>query len=105
MLQEVYGDFPHQNDGSHLDGGVVDDALWQRRWLSLSAQLASWYTTPTGAVGHRFMAILALEWQGVIDRSRDSKRPLFFAHVVIKKTLGVCRSREIRALITRWMDL
>ena len=23
LLQEVYGDFPHHNNGSHLDGGVV----------------------------------------------------------------------------------
>ena len=32
LLREVYGDFPHHNDGSHLDGGVLDDALWQQYW-------------------------------------------------------------------------
>ena len=26
-LQEVYGDYIHQNDGSHLDGGIADDAF------------------------------------------------------------------------------
>ena len=31
LLQEFYGDFPHHNDGSHLDGVVADDAIWQRR--------------------------------------------------------------------------
>ena len=31
LLQGVYGDFPHHNDGSHLDGGVADDAIWKRR--------------------------------------------------------------------------
>ena len=54
---------------------------------------------------HRFTAILSAEWRGVIGRSWNSKRPLVFAHVVLTKTLGVCRAKEIRARITRWMDL
>ena len=32
LLQGVYGDFPYHNDKSHLDGGIADDAAWQRRW-------------------------------------------------------------------------
>ena len=56
-------------------------------------------------MGRRFTAILAVEGQGVIDRSWNSKRPLVFAHVVLTKTLGVCRGREIWAQITRWKDL
>ena len=28
LLQEVYGDFPHHNNGLHLDGGVMDDTIW-----------------------------------------------------------------------------
>ena len=26
FLRGVYGDFRHHNDGSHLDGGIADDA-------------------------------------------------------------------------------
>ena len=59
FLREVYGEFSHHNDGSHMDGGVVDDAIWQRCWRRLAAQSASWYATPIGAVGRRFTAILA----------------------------------------------
>ena len=62
LLQGVYGDLPHHNDGSHLGRGVTDDAVWQRCWCWLSAQLASWYATHLVAVGHRFTAILAAEW-------------------------------------------
>ena len=29
LLQEVYGYFPHQNDGTYLSVGVLDDATWQ----------------------------------------------------------------------------
>ena len=28
-LQEVYGDWVHGNPGTHLDGGVAEDGLWQ----------------------------------------------------------------------------
>ena len=54
LLQGVYGDFLHHNDGSHLDGGVADDALWQRCWCQLAAQSESWYATPSGVVGRCF---------------------------------------------------
>ena len=42
---------------------------------------------------------------GVLGRSWNSKRPLVFSHVVLTKTLGVCRSKEIQARITRQMNL
>ena len=105
LLQGVYGDYLHYNDGSHLDGGVADDAIWQRRWHQLAAQSAIWYTTPSGAVGHRFAAILTAEWRGVLGRSWNSEIPLVFSHVVLTKTSSVHRSKEIRARITRRMDL
>ena len=68
-MREVYGNFTHHNDGSHLDGGVADDAIWQCRWLRLAAHSDTWYAMPTVSVGRRFMAILAVEWQGVIEWS------------------------------------
>ena len=105
LLQGVYGDLSHHNDGSHLDRGIADDAAWQCRWRRLAAQSASWYATSSGAVGRRFTAILAAEWRGVISRSWNSERSLVFAHVVLTKTLGVRRAQEIRASITRRMDL
>ena len=105
FFREVYGYSPHHNNGSHLDGGVTDDTIWQCCWRWLDAQSASWYATPTGVVGCCFTAILAVEWQGVIDRNWKSDRPLVFAHVILTKTLGIHRAREIRARITRRMDL
>ena len=60
---------------------------------------------PSGAVGRRCTEILEAEWQGLISRSWNSERPLVFAHVVLTKMLGVRRAREIRAQITRRMDL
>ena len=105
LLQGVYGDFPHHNDGSHLDGIIADDAAWKRRWRQLVAQSEIWYATPSGAVGRRFTAILAAEWRGGISRSWNSERPLVFAHIVLTKTLGVRQAQEIQARIMRRMDL
>ena len=104
-MREVYGEFPYHNDGLHLDGGVADDAIWQRCWHRLAAQLARWYATPIEAVGRRFTAILYVEWQGVIDRSWNFEKPLVFSHIFLTKMLGICRSWEIRVRITRRMDL
>ena len=42
------------------------------------------------------MTIMAVEWQGVLNRSWNSERPLVFDHVVLIKTLGVYRERDIR---------
>ena len=105
LLREVYGEFPHHNDGLYLDGGVADDAIWQCRWHQIAAHSDSWYITPSGAVGRRFTALLAVEWQGVLGTSWNSEKTLVFAHVVLTKTLGVCRAKEIQAWITRRMDL
>ena len=83
----------------------MDDAICQRRWSRLAAQLDSWYATPSIAVRRRFTAILAEKCRIVIGRSWNFERHLIFAHAVLTKTLGICRSKEIWARITRWMDL
>ena len=59
LFQGVYGYFLHHNNGSHLDRRFVENDLWQHRWRRISAQSEIWYTTPSGAGGRRFTAILA----------------------------------------------
>ena len=105
MLQGVYGGFPHHNNGSHLNKGIADSAPWQSRWHRLATQSESWYARPSGALGRRFNDILAAEWRGFLGRSWNSERPLVFSHVVLTKTLGVRRDREIWDRIMQCMDL
>ena len=59
FLVEVYGDPLHHNYGTHLDGGVGDDSMCQRRWWSLAAHSVSWYIMPLGAIGRRSAVCLA----------------------------------------------
>ena len=56
-------------------------------------------------MGCCFTAILALEWRGVLGRSWNSEILLVFAHIVLTKMLCILRAKDIRARITRRMDL
>ena len=105
LLQIVYRDSLHHNDRLHLDGEVLEDAAWQRRWCLLAAQSNRWYATTSREIGQRFTAILDAEWRGVLGTICNSERPLIFAHFVPTKTSGVYRAREICAWISRRMDL
>ena len=61
LFQEVYGDFPNHNDGTHLSGGVPENATRKICWRRLAAQSDSYYSTTPGKVGGRFTAVLAAE--------------------------------------------
>ncbi len=60
-LLEVYGDYIHQNDGTHLDGGIKDDAIWQEYWRKLATLPPQRYDVPSGPIGRRFVRILTKE--------------------------------------------
>ena len=85
--------------------GVLENSFCQQRWRRLAVQLASWYYTPSGAVGHRFTKILAVELQGVLNRRWNSVRPIFFVYINLKKTLVFHRAREIRAIVKMRLNL
>ena len=36
LLDAVFGNHIHSNDGRHLDGGVGDDLEWQSLWLRIT---------------------------------------------------------------------
>jgi hypothetical protein len=48
QLVTVYGDSIHCNDGCHLDGGVANDSVWQRRYDRVVAHLHPMYNPPKG---------------------------------------------------------
>jgi hypothetical protein len=69
LLEAVYGDWPHHNDGRHLDGGVNGDAAWQRRWRRIADLSSTHYSVPKVKMGRRFINILASEFSGVQART------------------------------------
>ena len=105
FMVDVYGDNLHHNNGTHLDRGVADDALWQRRWWRLTDQSARWYATSPWYVRRRFTARLDAEYRGVCKRRWNSEQTLVFAHVILMNTPGARQAKDIRAMISWRMDL
>ncbi|KAL3795565.1 hypothetical protein ACHAWO_009861 [Cyclotella atomus] len=104
-LLGVYGDTIHQNDGIHLDGGIVDDLLWQRRWRKVvSTPLSLWYA-PKGKIGRAFVEQLTKEWRGVRERHWNSEKPLIFAAVVLRRKASVRSASSIKATIEARLKL
>ena len=104
-LMEVYGDYIHQNDGTHLDGGIKDDAKWQERWRKLLVALPSQrYNAPGGSVGRRFVRMLTEEMRGIHSRKHNSEKYIVFQIVILQKSKMVTASGDIKRRIGKRMD-
>jgi hypothetical protein len=68
LFYEVYGDYVHQNSGQHLDGGIADDELWQNYWRRIIVYPSLTYAALSGAVGRRFVDMLAVILEGIKSR-------------------------------------
>ena len=78
MLATVYdGEHVRDNDGTHLDGGIEDDAAWQDRHKRIIAHTLSHYDLPGGPVGRLHGKTLAAEINEVLERKWNMDRPLF----------------------------
>ena len=98
-LKEVYGDHIHQNDGTHLDGGIRDDGIWQERWRKIVGLPPQRYNVPNGAVGRLFVKELASELGGVTARRWNGERFIIFQSVILQRSGEVKKARDIRARI------
>ena len=103
-LDEAYGDHHHQNSGSHLHGGINDDAVWQLRHKRIISARPSRYQVPSGRAGRRFISMLTKEFQGVRERKWNSERPIIFAAVVLQRTPTVRAAKDVRARLEKRMD-
>ena len=108
QLITVYGNTIHRNDGRHLDGGIANDGVWQRRYDRVVAHPHPMYNPPKGGVGHWVISTMAREFTGVRERKWNSERALIFAACVLRKSPGVIRARDIKRRVERrltlWID-
>ena len=95
----VYGDQIHQNDGTHLDGGVVDDKVWQTRWKEVVTLPPQRYDVPTGRIGRLFVSAVASEMEGIVKRRWNSEKFVVFQAVILQRSIDVTRARDIRRRI------
>jgi hypothetical protein len=104
-LMEVYGDYIHQNDGSHLDGGIKDDAVWQEHWRKLVILPPQRYDSPSGPVGRRFVRLLTKELEGIHSRKWNSEKFLVFQMVILQRSKEVTGvAGNIKRRLSRRMD-
>ena len=82
-LQEVYGNYVHQNPGTHLTRGIVEDAVWQDRWTLLVALPTFKYNCPGGAIGKDFVTLMTALWEGIMDDKHNSEFPIVFMMVIL----------------------
>jgi hypothetical protein len=103
-LKEVHGDYLHQNDRTHLDGGIQDDAEWQERWRKLVTLPAQQHQAPGGAVGRRFLRILTQELLGIRSRKWNSEKFIVFTMVILQKSKLATKAGDIKRRISNRMD-
>jgi hypothetical protein len=104
-LDEVYGDHVHDNDATHLDGGIPDDPQMQQWYLEVTGCPLSEYTLPKGGVGRRFLAIFVQLWYDVIDRKCNSEKPFLFQAVVMQRAPTVKGFSAVRKRLTQRMNM
>ena len=95
-LASVYGEQIHQNDGSHLDGGVKDDTTWQEHWTAVMSLPPQRYDVPSGRVGRVFVSAVAKELEGVKLRLWNAERFIVMQAVILQRSPEVKRARDIR---------
>jgi len=105
-LCSVYGDTIHQNDGTHLDGGigVAEDAKWQRLHLRVAACNLPLYDLPNGRWATWFLETLTNLWVGVVERRWNSERPLVFQACVLWRVRGISRFHDVKPIIWDRLD-
>jgi hypothetical protein len=95
LLIDVYGDTIHQNDGTHLDGGIADDKFWQGRWRQVVSCNLSLWDAPMGKVGKRFVQLLAEEWKGVRERRWNAEMPIVCCAAILNRKRNIIRASHL----------
>eukprot|EP00957_Ditylum_brightwellii_P156629 11921150-Ditylum_brightwellii.AAC.1 len=85
----------HDNDGSHLNSIVADDKVWQGYWEAITALSSQWYDLPSGAVGRRFIFLLAEILGGIIGQKWSSEQVIVYAGVILQCKKGVKTYKDV----------
>ena len=100
-LMSVYGDTIHQNDGTHLDGGIgaFEDRKWQRLYKRIIACNLPLYDLPSGKYANTFLELQTQLWRDVRARKCNSEKALLFAPLILRKVKGLKTFSETKPII------
>ena len=104
MIQVVYGDWVHSNNGANFSGGFVESNEWQKRWQTLAVIPIRSYNAPSRRVRWRFMYALAAELMEVWQCRCNAERLIIFQTVILQRAQHVTSSGAIKQRIDRHLD-
>ena len=73
----------HNNDGAHLDGGILDDKLWQERYKIIFVYHLSQYVLPNGPVGRLLVRMISDKIDEVLEWKCNMERVLCFMSMAL----------------------
>ena len=84
---------------SWLDGGIVDDNLWQVNYRRIIIYPLSQYDLPSGPVGRSLFRLLSVEIDGVRERKWNMEIFLCYMSMILQTSPDVKGSSNIRKRI------
>lgn len=98
-FEEAFGDYLHENPGTHLSGGIEDDKMWKDFWKILVSLPVSRYLLPSKSGGKPFIDQLSREVKGIIERKWNSEKMLVFCSVILQRAKDIKGSGPVRQRI------
>ena len=89
LAEVIDGDYLRNNDGTHLDGKIVDDKVWQERYSSIIIYPLSQFDLPGGHIGISFVHLLVKEIDGVREKIWNIEKVMCFMSMILQRSLGL----------------
>ena len=103
-LETVYGDYVHNNSGSHVNGSTKDDLVWQGWWKSLAAHPSHVCAPTRGPVSKMHLRMMTETMNGIKERKWNAETDAVFEKVIRCWTAGVTKARDIKNCMLRRME-
>ena len=77
------GEYIRANDSTQLDGGIVDDTLWQANYRRIIVYFLSQYDLSGGSTRRSSIKLFSSEIDGVRERKRNMEKALCFMSMIL----------------------
>ena len=87
-LAEVFdGEYLRNNDGTHLDGKIIDNKVWQERYRSIIIYPLSQYNLlSNGPIGKPVPCLFAKKIDGVRERKWNMEKVICFMSMILQRS-------------------
>ena len=91
------GEYIRNNDGSHLDGGIKNDDVWQQRYKDIIIYPLQQYDLPNNVpIGKTFVLKLADEINGELAKKWNMERVICFISMVLQISLDIKGTSNVK---------